>query len=259
MRPPARRAAVLLATAALLPACGPGGGAAATPDGAAGRTLTVFAAASLQGTFPAIGERFEAANPGVDVRFGFAGSADLATQITEGAPADVFAAADEATMTALEDRSLTAGDPVDFATNALRIATPAGNPAGVASFADLAAPGVDVVVCAPQVPCGAATRALEARSGVTLSPVSEESSVSGVLAKVTSGEADAGLVYVTDVLAAGDRVTGIEVPGAADAANTYPVAALREAADPALAAAFVAFVAGAEAQDVLRGAGFGAA
>jgi molybdate transport system substrate-binding protein len=248
---------VLVAAGALLAACGSGEDSASPT--AETRTLTVFAAASLKTSFTEIGEAFEAANPGVTVTFSFAGSSDLAGQITEGAPADVFAAADQKTMAKVTDRSLTAGDPVDFATNVLEIATPAGNPARITSLTDLAEPGIAVVVCAEQVPCGSATKAVEASSGVTLRPVSEESSVTDVLGKVTSGEADAGLVYVTDVTAAGDRVTGIEFPESASAVNTYPIAALQDAADADLASGFVAFVSGPEGQKVLQDAGFGAA
>ncbi|WP_432543437.1 molybdate ABC transporter substrate-binding protein [Kineococcus sp. SYSU DK002] len=249
---PGRRLLALAAAGALLTACGsPAGGTPTT-------TLTVFAAASLRAAFTGIGAAFERAHPGVDVAFSFAGSSDLATQITEGAPADVFASADEATMAEVADAGLTAGDPVDVATNVLRIATPPGNPAGVTGFADLAAPGLKVVVCAPQVPCGAATRTVEQVTGVTLSPVSEESSVTDVLGKVTSGEADAGLVYVTDVAAAGDAVTGVAFPESARAVTTYPVAALAGAADADLAAAFVAAVTGPQGRATLRAAGFGA-
>ena len=254
----------LVAAAALLAACGSGDDPAtpaatsASSTSAEARTLTVFAAASLKNSFTEIGEEFEAANPGVTVTFSFAGSSDLAGQITEGAPADVFASADEKNMTKVTDQSLTAAAPVDFATNVLEIATPAGNPAGIKTFADLARPGVKVVVCAAQVPCGAATQTVETSSGVTLSPVSEESSVTDVLGKVTSGEADAGLVYVTDVTAAGDEVTGVEFPESAGAVNTYPIAALEDAQDADLASEFVTFVTGAAGGKVLRDAGFGA-
>jgi molybdate transport system substrate-binding protein len=188
----------LVAVGGLLAACGSGDDDTATPaatsssTSAEARTLTVFAAASLKGSFTEIGREFEAANPGVTVRFSFAGSSDLVTQITEGAPADVFASADEKNMTKVTDRSLTAAAPVDFATNVLEIVTAAGNPVGIKTLADLAKPGVKVVVCAGQVPCGSATQTVETSSGVTLSPVSEESSVTDVLGKVTSGEADSG-------------------------------------------------------------------
>ncbi|MFD0485656.1 molybdate ABC transporter substrate-binding protein [Kineococcus sp. GCM10028916] len=254
----------LVAVGGLLAACGSGDDDTATPaatsssTSAAARTLTVFAAASLKGSFTEIGREFEAANPGVTVRFSFAGSSDLVTQITEGAPADVFASADEKNMTKVTDQSLTAAAPVDFATNVLEIATPAGNPAGIKTFADLAKPGVKVVVCAAQVPCGSATQTVETSSGVTLSPVSEESSVTDVLGKVTSGEADAGLVYVTDVTSAGEKVTGVEFPESAGAVNTYPIAALQDAQDADLASEFVTFVTGTAGEEVLRDAGFGA-
>ena len=248
------RAAALLAAALLPAACSTGEPA---PGAAERSTLSVFAAASLQGTFTEIGERFERAHPGVAVAFSFAGSSDLAAQVAEGAPADVLASADGATAARVAAEGLTAGDPVPFATNVLQIATPPGNPAGVTGFTDLARPGVDVVVCAPQVPCGAAARAVQASTGVTLSPVSEESSVTDVLGKVAAGEADAGLVYVTDVRAAGGAVTGVPLPEAADVVNTYPIAALRGAAEPGLARDFVAYVTGPEGRAVLGAAGFG--
>ena len=220
-------------------------------------SITVFAAASLKGTFAELAEQFEAANPETTVELNFAGSADLVTQITEGAPADVFASADEKSMAKLTDADLVDGEPVDFATNVLEIAVPPTNPAAIETFDDLAAPGVKLVICAPEVPCGAATVTLEQASGVTLSPVSEESSVTDVLGKVLSGEADAGLVYVTDVIAAGDAVDGIEFDESAEAVNTYPIAAVTDADASDVAAAFVAFVTGEAGRAVLTAAGFG--
>ena len=220
-------------------------------------SITVFAAASLKGTFTELAEQFEAAHPGTTVELNFAGSADLVTQITEGAPADVFASADEKNMAKLTDVDLVDGEPVDFATNVLEIAVPPTNPAAIETFADLAGPGVKLVICAPEVPCGAATVKVEQASGVSLSPVSEESSVTDVLGKVTSGEADAGLVYVTDVIAAGDAVDGIEFDESAEAVNTYPIAALTDADAADVAAAFVAFVTGEAGRAVLTAAGFG--
>lgn len=253
---------VLTVAGLLLTGCGSDDTAApaatSTASAPAERTLTVFAAASLKTTFTQIGDEFEAANPGVTVTFSFAGSSDLVSQLTEGAPADVFASADEKNMTKVSDASLTAGQPVDFATNTLEIATPAGNPAGVTSFADLAQPGLKVVVCAPQVPCGAAAQKVEDATGVTITPVSEEGSVTDVLGKVTSGEADAGLVYVTDVAAAGDQVTGVEFPESSQAVNTYPIVALKDASDADLASAFVTYVTGTQGRSVLEAAGFGA-
>ncbi len=187
----------------------------------------------------------------------FAGSSDLATQISQGAPADVFASADAKNMAKLGDAGLVEGSPRDFATNVLTIAVPPANPASIATFADLAKPGVRTVICAAQVPCGAATKTLEQETGTTLQPVSEESSVTDVLGKVVSGEADAGLVYVTDVKAAGDKVQEIPFPESAQAVNTYPIAAVRTGKNKDLAAAFIEAVTGPEGQQLLRGAGFG--
>ncbi|RAM35399.1 molybdate ABC transporter substrate-binding protein [Arthrobacter globiformis] len=220
-------------------------------------TLTVFAAASLKPTFTKIASEFEAANPGTKVTLNFAGSSDLATQITQGAPADVFASADTRNMAKLSDAKLIDGTASNFATNVLEIAVPPGNPASVSSFADLAKPGVKVVVCAPQVPCGAATETVEQAAGTTLKPVSEESSVTDVLGKVTSGEADAGLVYVTDVKNAGDKVQGIPFSESGKAVNTYPIATAGSSRNKELARAFIATVTGSEGRKVLSEAGFG--
>lgn len=220
-------------------------------------TLTVYAAASLTSTFEQLADEFEQEHPGTEVQLSFGGSSDLVTQIQEGAHADVFASADLATMQKLTDDDLADGDPQDFATNTLEIAVPPGNPAGITGLADLAAPGVNLVVCAPEVPCGAATRAVADAAGVALRPVSEEQSVTDVLAKVTSGEADAGLVYRTDVQAAGEDVRGIELPEADSAVNTYPIVVVQGADEAALAREFVDLVLGAAGQQVLADAGFG--
>lgn len=220
-------------------------------------SITVFAAASLTATFTTLATDFEAAHPGASVELQFAGSADLATQILEGAPADVFASADEMNMTRLSDEGLVGGEPVDFATNVLEIAVPPGNPAGIGGLADLADPGVKLVVCAPQVPCGTAAATVAEAADVTLSPVSEEASVADVLGKVTSGEADAGLVYVTDVLAAGKAVDGVPFAESDEAVNTYPIAALAGSDAVDVAHAFVAFVSGEDGRSVLGAAGFG--
>ena len=219
-------------------------------------TVTVFAAASLKSTFTTLGGTFEAENPGTDVVFNFAGSSDLVTQLTGGAPADVLATADTNNMTKAVDAGLITATPVDFATNTLTIVTPPDNPAGITGFADLAKDGVSEVVCAPQVPCGAATKKIEDATGVTLTPVSEEQSVTDVLTKVESGEADAGLVYVTDATNAGDKVTAVPFPESAGAVNTYPITVLTDSADAARAQAFVDLVTGTEGQAVLQAAGF---
>ncbi|HEY0260563.1 MAG TPA: molybdate ABC transporter substrate-binding protein [Lacisediminihabitans sp.] len=221
-------------------------------------SITVFAAASLTGTFTDLAKSFEKKHPGTTVQLSFAGSSNLVTQITAGAPADVFASADTKNMAKLTDASLVAGTPIDFATNVLEIAVPPDNPASIHSFADLAKAGVKTVVCAPQVPCGSATVTVETATGVKLSPVSEESAVTDVLGKVSSGEADAGLVYVTDVKAAGSSVRGITFPESSKAVNTYPIAALKDSANASLATAFIDFVTGPEGRSVLKAAGFGA-
>jgi len=225
--------------------------------GLAGGHLVVFAAASLKQSFTQIGEQFKTDNSGTSVEFSFAGSSDLVTQLTQGAKADVFAAADTKNMDKARDGGLLAGDPVNFASNVLTIAVAPGNPKGIASFKDLTRDGLDVVVCAPQVPCGSATEKVEKATGVELKPVSEESSVTDVLNKVTTGEADAGVVYVTDVAGAGDKVTGVDFPESKEAVNTYPIAALKDSANVELAQKFIAYVTGEAGQKVLDQAGFG--
>jgi molybdate transport system substrate-binding protein len=249
----------LVATSALLmtglAACGNDSGDD-SGDAGDGTTLTVYAASSLTKAFEKIGTDFEAQHDGVEVEFSFGGSSDLVAQIQEGAPADVFASADTATMDKLTTEDLQAADPENFATNTLEIAVPADNPAGVASFADLAKEGINVVVCAPEVPCGAATVAVEEAADVDIQPVSEEQSVTDVLAKVSSGEADAGLVYVTDVRAAGADVQGITFPQSSEVVNTYPLVALKDAADSDLAQEFVDLVLSDTGQSILEAAGF---
>ncbi|MGC3954756.1 MAG: molybdate ABC transporter substrate-binding protein [Propionicimonas sp.] len=220
-------------------------------------TLTVFAAASLTKTFTELGETFESAHPGVKVSFNFAGSSDLVAQIQQGAPVDVFASADEKNMTKATDDQLMAGEPVIFATNVLSIAVPPDNPAKIASLADLTKDGVKLVICAPEVPCGAATAKVAEAAGITLKPVSEEAKVTDVLAKVASGDADAGLVYTTDVAGSEGKVTGIDFPESAGAVNKYPIGALAKAPNPDLAKEFVELVTGETGQQVLVAAGFG--
>ncbi len=246
----------------VLAGCGGRGSTAAAPSSAASaapqaRELTVFAAASLNKTFTGLGKQFETDNPGVTVKFNFAGSSDLAQQIVQGAPADVFAAASDATMKTVTDAGRTGAAPEVFAKNVLQIATVPGNPKGVAAFADLAEPDLKVVVCAPQVPCGAAEQKIEKATGVTLKPVSQEADVKSTLAKVTSGDADAGLVYVTDVLAAGTGVQGVAFPEASQATTNYPIAVTKAAAQAELAGKFQDLVTGETGQKALTAAGFG--
>ncbi|OII03662.1 molybdate ABC transporter substrate-binding protein [Curtobacterium sp. MCBA15_005] len=231
----------------------PAGSGTEAPTG----SITVFAAASLQQTFTTLGKQYETAHPGASIRFSFAGSSDLVTQIQNGAPADVFAAADQANMTKLTSGDLVTGSPRAFATNTLEIAVAPGNPRGIGGLDDLTAPGVQLVTCAAPVPCGAATAKVESASGVDLEPVSEEQSVTDVLGKVESGQADAGLVYVTDVRGAGGKVDGVPFDESSKAVNTYPIGVLRESQDPELAQAFSEYVRSAAGQRVLSDAGFG--
>ena len=235
------------------PATSSGGSASTEP---AGGQLVVLAAASLKKTFTDIGEQFKTDNPGWSVDFTFAGSSDLVTQLTQGAKADVFASADAKNMDKATQAGLLSGDPVNFASNTLVIVTAPDNPKKVSSFADLTKPGLSVVVCAPQVPCGSATKQVEEATKVTLDPVSEESSVTDVLTKVTSGQADAGVVYVTDAIGAGDKVAQVDFAGSSVAVNTYPIAVLKSATDADAAKKFIALVTSEAGQKVLSQAGF---
>ncbi|MFH9660043.1 molybdate ABC transporter substrate-binding protein [Streptomyces sp. NPDC017248] len=219
-------------------------------------TVTVFAAASLKESFTALGREFENRHPGTKVAFSFGGSDTLAASITGGAPADVFAAASPKTMKTVTDRGDAAGTPATFARNQLEIATLPGNPAGVSSLKDLTKSGLKVVLCDRTVPCGtAAQKALDA-AGIKLTPVSYEQDVKSALNKVELDEADAALVYKTDVRAAGGKVEGVEFPESAGAVNDYPIAVLKNAPNAEAAKAFLALVRSAEGRKVLTEAGF---
>ena len=218
--------------------------------------IIVFAAASLKKSFTEIGQRFTADNPGAAVEFSFAGSSDLVTQLIQGAPADVFASADAANMDKAAKAGLLAGEAHSFASNTLTIAVAPGNPRRITSLKDLAQQGASVVVCAPVVPCGSATEKVEQAAGIRLDPVSEESSVADVLNKVVTGQADAGLVYLTDVQGAGDTVTGVTFPEAAAAMNSYPIAVLNQSTQTDVATKFVDLVTGEVGQKILAAAGF---
>ncbi|WUH96228.1 molybdate ABC transporter substrate-binding protein [Spirillospora sp. NBC_00431] len=232
------------------------GGSATGGSGGDGGTPTVFAAASLTETFTTLGRTFEDAHPGVKVRFNFGGSSTLARQITQGAPADVFAAASPATMKTVTDAGDATGKPLVFTRNRLVIAVPRDNPGKVVKAGDLARPGLKVVLCAVQVPCGAAAKDALAAARVEVEAVSREQDVKAVLTKVGLGEADAGLVYRTDVRAAGGKVTGIEFPEAARAINDYPIVEVAKAPQSALAKEFIRLVLGPEGATVLTRAGF---
>lgn len=234
--------------------------AGATPSSSSGEltgTLTVFAAASLTESFDALAERFERRHPSVDVVVNYGGSAALAQQIVAGAPADVFASANEATMRTVVDEGL-AADPVVFATNTLELVVPAGNPAGVVGLADLARPELAIALCDPVVPCGAAAATLLAAAGVTAAPDTLEEDVKAVVTKVRLGEADAGLVYATDVRAAGSEVEGIAVAEARQAVNAYPAALVTGSRHPELGSAWIELLTGPDGRTILTEAGFGA-
>lgn len=241
-----RPAGVLLALSLLLPvsACG-------QDD----TTLTVLAAASLTDAFEQLATEFEAEHDGASVEFSFGSSTDLAEQVADGAPGDVLATADETSMTLAEDAGVT-GDVTTFATNVLTIVTPADNPAGIESLADL--DGSTWVRCADEAPCGKVAAAVLADNDITAEPASLEEDVRSTLDKVVSGEADAGLVYATDAVAAGDEVTAIAIDGAESQTTSYFTTVLEQAGDPELAADWVEFVTSDDGRAILEQAGFGA-
>lgn len=266
-RPRQRRAPVLVATVVVgLVVAGCAGSRSSSasrtsphPPEATGR-LTVLAAASLTDAFTEIGARFEKANPRVKVTFGFGASSSLATQVNQGAPGDVFASADAPNMDKLlgPGGAGAASPPVTFARNSLQIVVGRGNPKRIASLADLARPGVVYVAAAPSVPIGGYAQQVLAKAAVAPVPKSLEADVKAVVTKVALGEADAGIVYTTDVRAAGDKVQGVAIPDELNVVARYPIAVLRSVKNPVAADAFVAFVRGSEGQAVLASYGFGA-
>lgn len=261
-RPPAslrvrRRAATVLLVAATLAVtgCVDDQASGAPGDGPSG-SITVFAAASLTDVFTELGERFEAEYEGATVTFNFAGSSTLAQQINEGAPADVFAAADPVAMQTVADGGTNGVDPVVFARNQLVIAVEPGNPRNVTGLADLARSDVTLALCAEQVPCGRAAAQVLGAAGVTVQPVTFEQDVRAALTRVALGEVDAALVYRTDAAASSD-VEGVEFPESAAYSNEYPISVLADAPNPTLAEAFVAYVLSPTGAAALRAAGFG--
>ena len=246
----------LVAAAGLTAACSSSGGGsshAGTP--ALSGSITVFAASSLQGTFTQLANTFEAAHPGTTVKFNFASSGDLSTQITQGAPADVFASAAPKNMQTV----IAAGDAKsssDFVQNRMEIATAPGNPTHIATLADLAKSGTAVALCVVTAPCGALAQSILQKAGVALTPKATEPDVKTTLSVVEAKEVDAGLVYVTDVMAAGSKVTGVPIPAAQNGTTAYPIAALTHAANASLAAAWVSYVESAESLKVFEAAGF---
>ncbi|MDX6229638.1 MAG: molybdate transport system substrate-binding protein [Frankiales bacterium] len=252
-----RRLLIALSAACTLTttACGSSSSSRSSSAGVTG-PVVVSAAASLKESFTALAGRFEAAHPGVKVTLNFGGSDSLAAQITGGAAVDVFAAASSKTMATVTDAKDGLGAPVTFVRNELEIAVPPSNPAHVATLADTTRAGVKLVLCAPTVPCGAAATSAYGAANLTAKPVSLEQDVKSVLTKVELNEADAGLVYQTDVKAAGDKVTGIAFPEAAQAIATYPIVAVKSGKNPAAAAAFIGYVLSSTGAAVLSAAGF---
>jgi molybdate transport system substrate-binding protein len=241
-----------VALLALVPACG-------DDDDSAGSSgdVTVFAAASLTDALTEIGDAFMTADPDAEVTFNFAASSELVTQINEGgAPADVFASADQNNMNKLTDAGNNGSDPVVFATNVLEVIVEPGNPKGITGVADLANDDLIVVTCAPEVPCGSYAQEIFDAAGVTVTPDSLEENVRAVVTKVTAGEADAGIVYKTDVTAAGDEADGVEIPADINVVAEYPIAVTKEAANPEAAQAFIDVVLGEEGQTILGSFGF---
>ena len=228
--------------------------AAAGVDG----DITVFAAASLTEAFTEVGEAFTAANPDASATFSFDASSALVQQIIEGAPADVFASADTANMDKLTDAGLNGGEPVIFATNLLTVIVAPDNPLDITGVADLAKPDLKVVICAPEVPCGNYANRILTAAAVTLTPVSLEQNVRGVVTKVTSGEADAGIVYVTDVTAAGDAADMVEIPADINVVAEYPIASVAASQNREVDDAFIDFLTSPDGQAILADYGFGA-
>jgi molybdate transport system substrate-binding protein len=220
--------------------------------------VVVFAAASLTAAYTEIGDAFMTEHPDAAVTFSFDSSSNLVTQIGEGAPADVFASADQANMTKLTDAAGNAGEATVFATNSLQIIVEPGNPTGITGVADLADPDILYVTCAPEVPIGKYGAQVLTNAGVTVTPVSLEENVKGIVTKVTGGEADAGIVYTTDVIAAGAAAEGVDIPADINVVATYPVVVTAAAANPEGAQAFVDFVVSEQGQKILASHGFAA-
>jgi len=260
-RPVLIASAIAVAAATALAGCGSSssGGSATTPAASSSASLsgsiTVFAAASMTDSFGTIGKQFEAAHPGTTVTFSFGASSTLATQITQGAPADVFASASTKNMDQVVSANA-AGTPSTFVKNVMEIAVPPSNPANVSSINDLAKSSVKVAVCEPAVPCGALANQIFKNAGITVKPVTQEADVKAALSKVELGEVDAGMVYVTDVRAAGDKVAGVTIPDSVNASTSYPIATITASKNPALAQAFVDYVLSPDGAAVLTGAGF---
>jgi molybdate transport system substrate-binding protein len=255
-RKPARIAALGACAAALSVTAACGSSTSSPSSGPVKGTVVVFAATSLTSAFNKIGTQFEQAHRGVSVRFNYSGSSSLATSIKQGAKADVFASADTTNMSTVTSSSDAVGQPKVFAKNQLEIMTAKGNPMRISSVANLAKPSVKVVLCAPSVPCGSYAGEVFRKAGVTVRPVSEETNVGGVVTKVTLGEADAGMVYQTDIKANESKITGVPIPPNQNVVAEYPMVEVRGAPNAVAAKAFMNYVSSAAGQKVLTSFGF---
>ena len=243
--------------AVLVAACGSSGGNGSTTSSAPlSGTVSVFAAASLTAAFNSLGTSFQGAHSGVTMKFNFAGTPTLVTQIEQGAPADVFASADTTNMDKLKGDGFTTGTPQVFARNKLEIVVAPGNPKGITGLADLAKPGVIYISEAPTVPAGKYSLQALQKAGVTVTPRSLETDVKSVISKIELGEADAGIVYTTDVTAAGSKVTGVLIPDNQNVIATYPIVSVKATTNLAAASAFIAYVLSAAGQAKLQSFGF---
>jgi molybdate transport system substrate-binding protein len=261
-RPAAITMAVLLSLGLVAAGCGSSkktdtSASATTSSSPVTGSIKVSAAASLTGAFGTIKKNFEQANPGATLTINFGSSGTLETQIESGAPVDVVAFADEATMRKLADNSLLASPSQIFATNHLVIVTKPGNPMGIKTLADLATAGV-ISLCAATAPCGKYTDQILQSAGVTIpaSNITRGQDAKATLAAVTAGDAVAGVVYVTDAQAAGSKVTAVDLSTDQNAVAKYPIAVIKATRNEALAQAFATYVLGPEAQAVLKAAGF---
>jgi len=261
-RPAAALAAIAMAGAALAGCSSSSSGSASFTGSASASsqalsgTITVFAAASLQKTFTALASTFEKEHPGTTVKFSFGGSDTLAAQITQGAPADVFASANQSTMQTVEKAGDTTGTPTVFVKNTLEIAVAPGNPKNIKTLSDLTESGTKVALCAKTVPCGSAAVKVLAAAKVSLTPVTYETEVTSALTKVELGEVDAALVYHSDVVGADGKVDGVVFSTASTAVNSYPIDVLKGASNATLAQAFETFILSSSSEQVLLKAGF---
>jgi molybdate transport system substrate-binding protein len=253
-----KRLLTVLAGAALLACGGTPSTTSSTPpspDSVTG-TINVFAAASLTAAFKDEGSAFQVKHPNAAVTFNFAGSASLVTSINNGAPADVFASADTPNMDKVMKAGNVTGEAANFATNKLQIVIPAGNPKGIKGLADLANPSTVVILCAPTVPCGNYANQALTKAGVKVTAKSQEQDVNAVVSKVSLGEADAGIVYLTDVKAAGAKVQGVDIPDEQNVVAVYPIATVKGGSNPTGGYAFIDFVLSSPGQAILANYGF---